>query len=39
MGSLHEDLKKFPPDAQDEMRYALYVAQIGDKHPKAKPLK
>lgn len=39
LGSSHEDLKKFPTDVQDEMGYALYVAQIGDKHPKAKPLK
>lgn len=39
VGSSHEDLKEFPPDVQDEMGYALYVAQEGDKHPKAKPLK
>jgi len=32
-------LKEFPPEVQDEIGYALYVAQIGDKHPKAKPLK
>ena len=37
--SSHEDLKRFPSEVQDEMGYALYVAQIGDKHPKAKPLK
>ena len=37
--SSHNDLKKFPADVQDEMGYALYIAQIGDKHPKAKPLK
>ncbi len=37
--SSHEDLKKFPADVQDEMGYALYIAQIGDKHPKAGPLK
>ena len=37
--SSHEDLKKFPADVQDEMGYALYIAQLGDKHPKAKPLK
>ena len=39
VGSSHEDLKEFPADVQDEMGYALYTAQIGDKHPKAKPLK
>ena len=32
-------MKEFPPDVQDEMGYALYVAQEGGKHPKAKPLK
>ena len=39
VGTSHEDLKAFPSEVQDEMGYALYVAQIGDKHPKAKPLK
>ena len=39
VGSSHEDLKEFPSAVQGEMGYALYVAQIGDKHPKAKPLK
>lgn len=37
--SSHKDLKEFPPEVQDEIGYALYVAQVGDKHPKAKPLK
>ena len=39
IGSSHEDLKEFPTAVQDEIGYALYVAQIGDKHPKTKPLK
>ena len=39
VGSSHEDLKAFPSEIQHEMGYALYVAQEGDKHPKAKPLK
>ena len=39
VGSSHNDLKEFPAEAQDEIGYALYIAQIGDKHPKAKPLK
>ena len=39
VGSSHKDLKDFPPEVQDEMGYAIYTAQLGDKHPKAKPLK
>ena len=39
VGSSHRDLKAFPPEVQNEMGYALYVSQKGDKHPKAKPLK
>jgi len=39
IGTSLKDLKEFPPDVQDEMGYALHVAQEGDKHPKAKPLK
>ena len=39
VGSSHKDLKEFPSEVQDEVGYALYVAQIGDKHPKARPLK
>ena len=39
VGSSLEDLKEFPAEVQNEMGYALYMAQIGDKHPKAKPLK
>lgn len=32
-------LKSFPQEVQDEMGYALYLAQIGDKYAGAKPLK
>lgn len=39
VGPSHKELKGFPSEVQDEMGYALYVAQIGDKHPKAKLLK
>ena len=39
VGSSRKDLKEFPADVQDEMAYALDIAKIGDKHPKAKPLK
>jgi phage-related protein len=38
LGSSRKDLKQFPPDVQDEIGYALWLAQIGDKHPDAKPL-
>jgi phage-related protein len=39
VGSSLEDLKDFPEDVQGEIGYALYLAQIGDKHPDTKPLK
>jgi phage-related protein len=39
VGSSRDDLKQFPSEAQDVMGFALYLAQIGDKHPDAKPLK
>ena len=39
IGTSHEDLKNFPADVQDEIGYALYLAQTGGKHYKAKPLK
>ena len=32
-------LKTFPPGVQDEMGYAIYLAQRGEKHLAAKPLK
>ena len=32
------DLKKFPDDVQDVIGYALQLAQLGGKHPDAKPL-
>jgi phage-related protein len=38
LGSSRKDLKQFPAEAQDEIGYALWRAQIGDKHPDAKPL-
>ncbi|WP_035139493.1 type II toxin-antitoxin system RelE/ParE family toxin [Fischerella sp. PCC 9605] len=34
-----DDLKDFPEDVQQVMGYALYLAQCGEKHPDAKPLK
>jgi phage-related protein len=34
-----EDLREFPEDVQRMMGYAVYLAQLGKKHPDAKPLK
>jgi phage-related protein len=39
VGSSREDLKRFPAEVQDVMGYALYLAQMGMKHPDAKPLR
>lgn len=39
VGSSLEDLRSFPDAVRRVMGYALYLAQIGDKHPDAKPLK
>lgn len=38
VGSSLEDLKAFPEDVRQSMGYALYLAQVGGKHPEAKPL-
>ena len=32
-------LREFPGDVRDEVGFALYQAQLGRKHPSAKPLK
>lgn len=39
VGSCLEDLKAFPEDVRQAIGYALYLAQCGEKHPSAKPLK
>jgi phage-related protein len=39
VGSSREDLKEFSEDVQLVIGYALYLAQCGEKHPLAKPLK
>ena len=39
VGSSLEDLRAFPDEVKRVMGYALYLAQMGDKHPDAKPLK
>ncbi|MGE0100983.1 MAG: type II toxin-antitoxin system RelE/ParE family toxin [Blastocatellales bacterium] len=37
--SSKEELCEFPVEVLRQVGYALYFAQIGDKHPSAKPLK
>jgi phage-related protein len=39
IGSSLNDLQEFPEDVQQMMGFALYRAQLGKKHPDAKPLK
>lgn len=39
IGSSYKDFRAFPDPVQDAMGYALYQAQIGQKHDTAKPLK
>ncbi|MGH7587995.1 MAG: type II toxin-antitoxin system RelE/ParE family toxin [Gemmatimonadota bacterium] len=39
VGSSKDDLKRFPESVRRVMGYALYLAQLGEKHPDAKPLK
>jgi len=39
IGSSQEDLRAFPGPVRREAGFALYLAQIGKKAPKAKPLK
>lgn len=39
VGSSLDDYKAFPDTVQDDMGYALYLAQEGDKPPQAKSLK
>jgi phage-related protein len=39
IGTSLEDVRSFPDDVQDGIGYALYLAQIGQKSPSAKPLK
>ena len=38
MGSSKKDLLALPDEVVDEFGYGLYMAQIGLKHPDAKPL-
>ncbi len=39
IGSCRRDLQAFPEPVKDVMGYALHLAQFGDKHSDAKPLK
>jgi phage-related protein len=39
LGDTLRMLRTFPSGVQDEVGYALYLAQCGEKHPSAKPLK
>jgi len=39
MGDSLQAVKRFPAAVQDEIGFALYQAQTGDKHVSAKPLK
>jgi len=39
IGSSRDDLREFSEDVQQIMGFALYRAQLGKKHPDAKPLK
>lgn len=38
MGSSLKDLKQFPEEVKEEMGYALYLAQCGERHKNAKTL-
>jgi phage-related protein len=39
VASAKKDYQTFPAEVQDDMGYALGLAQFGEKHPKAKPWK
>ena len=39
MGDSLKRLRQVPLPVQDEIGYALYLAQLGDKHVRAKPLR
>ena len=39
IASSRDDLRRYPDEVQNHIGYALYVAQIGDIHPSARPLK
>ena len=39
VASAKKDYQAFPPEVQADMGYALGLAQLGAKHPRAKPWK
>jgi phage-related protein len=39
VGSAKKDLRAMPANVQDTFGYALHLAQAGDRHSQAKPLK
>ena len=39
VGSSHRDYTRFPARVQEEMGFALYRAQVGERHPMAKSMK
>jgi phage-related protein len=39
VGSSLDDLRAFPEEVKDAVGYALWLAQLGRKHPDAKPLR
>ena len=39
VGQSRKELAEFPPDVRRAMGFALHLAQIGQKHEKAKPLR
>ena len=39
IGSTKKDLAAMPDDVQDVFGFALHLAQVGEKHDKAKPLR
>ena len=39
MGSARDDLSAFPDEVKQVMGFAIHLAQVGDKHPDAKPLR
>ena len=39
IGTSKKDLTSFPDDVKREMGYAIHLAQFGDKHINAKPIK
>jgi phage-related protein len=39
VGSSRADIREFPEDVREVFGYAIYLAQLGEKHPRTKPLK